>query len=80
MAYICTHFTLSSIAFALNAKFNKMTFITNRDYPGGPNGFFTNNQSNWVQFVNYVLYIFIAWLQDALLVRCLRLLLIHQFG
>lgn len=68
LAYICTHFLLSTVAFALNIKFNEATFITNRDFPGGPNGYFIGNQSTWTRFVGYVLYMIIAWLQDALLV------------
>lgn len=51
-----------------------MTFITNRDFPGGPNGFFIANQSLWIQFTNYVLYITIGWLQDALLVSVVHFL------
>jgi len=68
LAYICTHFVLSSISFGLNARFNEIMFIDYRNYPGGPNAVFIDFQTYWLNFVPYVLYIMTAWLQDLLLI------------
>ncbi|KZW00969.1 hypothetical protein EXIGLDRAFT_589483, partial [Exidia glandulosa HHB12029] len=68
IAYILLHFSMGTLAFACNARFNEMMFVTNRDYPGGPIAFYLNNQSHWTHYVSYFAHLFIAWLQDALLI------------
>ncbi|EJD46594.1 hypothetical protein AURDEDRAFT_164417 [Auricularia subglabra TFB-10046 SS5] len=68
IVYICLQFAFGTIAFACNARFNEMLFITDRDYPGGPNAFFVDFQSHWAVYVGYVFYICMAWLQDILLI------------
>ncbi|KZW00991.1 hypothetical protein EXIGLDRAFT_583336, partial [Exidia glandulosa HHB12029] len=68
IAYISIHFVFATIAFACNVRFNEMMFVTNRDFPGGPNAFFVEYQADWINYVGYILYICTAWLQDLLLI------------
>ncbi|KAJ7456070.1 hypothetical protein FB451DRAFT_616830 [Mycena latifolia] len=55
---------LGSVAVAGNAKFSQMTFIDDRDYPGGPNGVATALFSRWANMMAWVSYILMGWLTD----------------
>ena len=39
LAYICVLFTLGTVGFGGQVKFNEMMFVQYRDFPGGPLGF-----------------------------------------
>ena len=39
LAYICVLFTLGTVGFGGQLKFNEMMFVQYRDFPGGPLGF-----------------------------------------
>jgi len=64
--YIAIVFTLASLGFAGNAKFNEMTYIEDRAFPGGPNAFtiaFYNTPVNMMSFVSYTI---MSWFADGL--------------
>jgi hypothetical protein len=69
LCYICLHFICGTLGFAMGTLFNEMTFIDNRDYPGGPNAFAVEQFSHWSNYITFVVYIVAFWLQDWLLVR-----------
>ncbi|KZV80457.1 hypothetical protein EXIGLDRAFT_583531, partial [Exidia glandulosa HHB12029] len=68
LVYISVHFVFGTIAFACHVRLNEMMFVTERNFPGGPNAFFVAHQSHWLNIVVYSLYISTAWLQDGLLI------------
>lgn len=68
IAYITLNFILGSIGNAANIKFNEMVFIDDRDFPGGPNAFFTQQNSVTINVLAYAVYIVNTWTQDGLLV------------
>ncbi|EIN04130.1 hypothetical protein PUNSTDRAFT_76804 [Punctularia strigosozonata HHB-11173 SS5] len=67
LAYIFMLFTLGSLGNAANIKFNEMVFVDNRDYPGGPNAYFIEQNGVWINVLSYGVYIVNTWLQDGLL-------------
>jgi len=68
LAYIVAQFSFGTIAYAVNTKFVEQVFITDRDFPGGPSAFFNNFQADVLNFVGYIFYIMMAWMQDLLLI------------
>jgi len=66
VTYICAMFTLASIGFGGNAKFNQMTFIDDRNIPGGPNAFTVEFYSTWVNIMSFAAYVLMSWLADGL--------------
>ncbi|KZT28830.1 hypothetical protein NEOLEDRAFT_1154312 [Neolentinus lepideus HHB14362 ss-1] len=77
MIYVFVLFALGTIGNAANTQFNEMTFVDDRDYPGGPNAFFVEQNSYWFNVVGYSVYIVNTWLQDGLLLY--RFILIWNF-
>jgi len=67
IAYITLNFILGSIGNAANIKFNEMVFIDDRDFPGGPNAYFTAENSVTINVLAYAVYIVNTWTQDGLL-------------
>ncbi|KAJ7035286.1 hypothetical protein C8F04DRAFT_535230 [Mycena alexandri] len=67
VTYVCAMFTFASIGFAGNAKFNQMTFIDDRNIPGGPNAFTVEFYSTWVNIMSFAAYVLMSWLADGLL-------------
>ncbi|KAF8491920.1 hypothetical protein JB92DRAFT_3004859 [Gautieria morchelliformis] len=78
VAYITINFVLGSIGNGANIRFNEMIFVGNRDYPGGPNAFFMQQNSCWVNMVSYGVFIVNTWTQDGLLLY--RFLVIFRFN
>lgn len=68
LAYITLMFLLGSAGFVSNARINELTFIENRDFPGGPNIFFLSVQGTPWAVLGHVAYMFATWLQDLLLI------------
>ncbi|KAF8900260.1 hypothetical protein CPB84DRAFT_1779209 [Gymnopilus junonius] len=67
LAYISLLFILGNIGNGMNIKFGKLTFIDNRNYPGGPNAFFVEQSINPIAVICNCMFIVNSWLQDALL-------------
>ncbi|KAF9218574.1 hypothetical protein BS17DRAFT_822735 [Gyrodon lividus] len=67
IVYITILFVLGNIGNGTNLKFGEMTFIDDRDYPGGPNAFFVQESTNIVAVLCNTVYIVNSWFQDALL-------------
>ncbi|THU90412.1 hypothetical protein K435DRAFT_912160 [Dendrothele bispora CBS 962.96] len=59
-------FAMATIALALQDKFNQMTFIDFRDFPGGPNAFTVIFYSTPVNAASFVIYTIMAWFADGL--------------
>jgi len=66
IAYICFLFTLATIGFAGNVKFNQMTYIDDRNIPGGPNAFTAQYYNDWVNILAFASYTVMSWAADAL--------------
>ncbi|KAJ7724801.1 hypothetical protein B0H16DRAFT_1585624 [Mycena metata] len=66
VGYICAMFILASLGFGGNAKFNQMTFIDDRNIPGGPNAFTVEFYSTWVNMMSFAAYVLMSWLADGL--------------
>lgn len=52
--YVTVMFILASIGLGGDAKFNEMTWIDDRNFPGGPNAFTVAFYSNWVNMMAFV--------------------------
>ncbi|KAJ7662326.1 hypothetical protein B0H17DRAFT_1093673 [Mycena rosella] len=65
--YVSAIFSLASVAFAGTAKFSEMTFIDDRNYPGGPNSFAVNLFAKWENMMAFVPNILIGWMADGFL-------------
>ena len=70
--YITTLFGLATIFMVSLVGFTQMTFIDDRNYPGGPNAFEDNEFSIPLDDAGNVAFVVINWLCDALMVRMLR--------
>ncbi|KAJ7493629.1 hypothetical protein FB451DRAFT_446806 [Mycena latifolia] len=64
--YVSVMFILASIGFGGNAKFNQMTFIDNRNFPGGPNAFTVEYYTAPVNMMAFAAYILMSWMADGL--------------
>ncbi|KAF5366555.1 hypothetical protein D9758_008993 [Tetrapyrgos nigripes] len=64
--YAAWMLALATVALALQDKFNQMTFIDYRDYPGGPNAFTLDFYSLPVNVGSFSLYTIMAWFADGL--------------
>ncbi|KAF8513811.1 hypothetical protein JB92DRAFT_2922060 [Gautieria morchelliformis] len=78
IAYITLNFVLGSIGNGVTIRFNEMTFVDNRDYPGGPNAFFMQQNSFWANVFGFGVYFVNGWTQDGLLLY--RFLVIFSFN
>ncbi|KAH9484497.1 hypothetical protein JR316_0003979 [Psilocybe cubensis] len=67
LLYVVVVFVLGNIGNATNIRFGEMTFIDNRNYPGGPNAFFVQQSTNKVAVLCNSAYIVNSWFQDGLL-------------
>ncbi|KAJ7493678.1 hypothetical protein FB451DRAFT_1122247 [Mycena latifolia] len=66
VSYISAMFILASIGFGTNAKFNQMTYIDDRNIPGGPNAFTIEFYSTPVNLISFTSYTVMSWLADGL--------------
>lgn len=68
LAYITLLFILGNIGNGTNIKWGEMTFIDNRNYPGGPGAYNVAQSTNPVAVICNSVYIVNSWLQDTLLI------------
>jgi len=78
IGYITILFALGTIGFGGNAKFNEMTYIEDRNYPGGPNAFTAEQYSDTVNIMSFASYVVMSWFADGLVLY--RYLLIWNFN
>ncbi|EIN10132.1 hypothetical protein PUNSTDRAFT_35722, partial [Punctularia strigosozonata HHB-11173 SS5] len=74
LAFVCTTFGLATIANGLALYINQLTFIDERNYPGGPAAFAIEQNSITINIVAIAFYLFNQWLQDGLLLYRLYVL------
>ncbi|EJD46583.1 hypothetical protein AURDEDRAFT_164408 [Auricularia subglabra TFB-10046 SS5] len=67
IAYVIVLFTLSSIGNGAQLKFAQMTYIDDRNYPGGPAAFYTAGSTAFMAVFCNSIYTANTWLQDGLL-------------
>ncbi|KII87102.1 hypothetical protein PLICRDRAFT_142209 [Plicaturopsis crispa FD-325 SS-3] len=67
LAYVAIVFVLGSIGNATYLKFGEMSFISNRDYPGGPGAYFMEQSTIPVSALCNSVYVVNGWFQDGLL-------------
>lgn len=72
VAYITWNFILGTFGIAAGAKFNQMTFIDDRNFPGGPNAFVAAEYGNFVNMFGTAAYVVLNWFADGLVVRAIR--------
>ncbi|KAG9313712.1 hypothetical protein JVU11DRAFT_6062 [Chiua virens] len=71
LVYIAVLFPVTLAAQGLLLEFIQMGFITERDYPGGPNAFLNEQWATPVNLASNILVIFSNWMMESLLVwRC----------
>ncbi|KAH7906881.1 hypothetical protein BJ138DRAFT_1161545 [Hygrophoropsis aurantiaca] len=71
LAFVSTLFIMGTINIICNIHFNEMTYIDNRNYPGGPLAFLFTQQALPVDTVGNAAYIIASVLADSLLIyRC----------
>ncbi|KAJ7100373.1 hypothetical protein C8R44DRAFT_747428 [Mycena epipterygia] len=68
VALVSALVTLASVGFAGAARFSQMTFIDDRNFPGGPNAFAVQAFGNWANMMAVVSYTLMGWLSDAFLI------------
>ncbi|KAJ7214266.1 hypothetical protein C8J57DRAFT_1538485 [Mycena rebaudengoi] len=79
VTYISAMFTLASIGFGTNAKFNQMTYIDNRNIPGGPNAFTLQYYSIPLNLTGFVCYTMMSWLADGLVLWRFTLIFNYKY-
>ena len=57
---------LRTFGIAVGAKFNQMTFIDDRNFPGRPNVFVAAQYGNFVNMFDTIAYVVLNWFVDAL--------------
>ncbi|OCH84610.1 hypothetical protein OBBRIDRAFT_741297 [Obba rivulosa] len=81
MGYHFLVFSLSTVALALQLRWNIIAFIDNYDYPGGPLLFLKHNIRNPMNLGVTALYLCINWLSDSILLfRFYRVFSSHRFA
>jgi len=66
LSYIVLLFSLGTIGFGGQIKFNEMTFIQDRNFPGGPLGFNSAMYNEPVNIMTTAAFIVLNWFADAL--------------
>ncbi|KAJ7744019.1 hypothetical protein DFH07DRAFT_978699 [Mycena maculata] len=79
VTYSVFMFILASIGLGGNAKFNEMTFIDDRNIPGGPNAFTEEFFTTPVNLMAFVAYILMSWLADGLVLWRFTLIWNYQY-
>ena len=69
IAYISTNFVLGTFGIAAEARFNELTFVDDRNFPGGPNAFVIAQYGDFVNIFGTAAYVVLNWLADGLVVR-----------
>jgi len=68
VSYICILFSLGTIGFGGQIKFNEETFIQDRNFPGGPLGFNFGEYNTPINVVTTAAFVVLNWFADGLLV------------
>jgi len=68
MIYVVLLFIMGNIGNGTNIKVGELTFVDNRNFPGGPNEYFSQGGGT-VGLTCNVIYIINTWFQDGLLVK-----------
>lgn len=68
VAYITWNFILGTFGIAAEAKFNELTFVDSRNYPGGPNAFVAAQYGDFINIFGTVAYVILQWFADGLVV------------
>ncbi|KAJ7912541.1 hypothetical protein B0H13DRAFT_2007145 [Mycena leptocephala] len=66
VVYVTVMFILASLGLAGDAKFNQMTWIDDRNFPGGPNAFTVAFYSTPVDMMAFIACIIMSWMADGL--------------
>jgi len=66
--YICILFSLGTVGFGGQIKFNEMTFIQDRDFPGGPLGFNFGEYNAPANLMTTTAFVILNWFADGLLI------------
>ena len=77
LAYITANFVLGTFGIAAEARFNELTFVDARNFPGGPNAFVEAQYGDFVNIFGTAAYVVLNWLADGLVVR-FRIILISN--
>ncbi|KAH8103707.1 hypothetical protein DFH11DRAFT_1734629 [Phellopilus nigrolimitatus] len=78
VAYISWNFVLGTLGIAAEARFNQLTFIDARNYPGGPNAFVAAQYGDFVNIFGTSAYVVLNWFADGLVIY--RFWLIYNFN
>ncbi|KAI5119328.1 hypothetical protein M0805_000558 [Coniferiporia weirii] len=78
VAYITWNFILGTFGIAGEARFNQLTFIDARNYPGGPNAFVAAQYGDVVNIFATAAYVVLNWFADGLVIY--RFWLIYNFN
>lgn len=76
LVYIFVQFTLATLFVAACSDFTQLSFIDNREYPGGPGQYEIDMFATPIDELGTVSYVLSNWLADALLVNELSYLCI----
>ncbi|KLO13649.1 hypothetical protein SCHPADRAFT_915187 [Schizopora paradoxa] len=68
LLYICIIFSLGTVGFGGQIKFNEMTFIQDRDFPGGPLGFNFGEYNAPANLMTTAAFVILNWFADGLLI------------
>lgn len=68
VAYISWNFLLGTFGIAAEARFNQLTFIDDRNFPGGPDAFIATMYSDFVNMFGTAAYVVLNWFADGLVV------------
>lgn len=66
--YITWNFILGTFGLAGGARFNQLTFIDARNYPGGPNAFVAAQYGDFVNIFGTVALVILQWFADGMVV------------
>ncbi|KAJ7124098.1 hypothetical protein C8R43DRAFT_1076079, partial [Mycena crocata] len=66
VAYTTTIFVLASLGVSTNAKFNEMTYIDDRNIPGGPNAYTVQFYASVFPLTSFASYTVMSWFADGL--------------
>jgi hypothetical protein len=62
-------FILGTIFVGANTKVNELSFVDNRNFPGGPNAYLAANYNSHPNLLGNTMFVIANWLADSLLVR-----------
>ena len=75
VAYITWNFILGTIGIAAEGRFNELTYVDDRNYPGGPNAFFIAQYGDFINIFGTVAYVVLNWFADGLVVSAFHVVL-----